>query len=287
MSSKYTRFTNLLSDFTNLRLSKSLTKPPQLILSLTLRITEGRRRSSRTSLSLIQSSLTLNLSTVSILHEIKIHTVGIGLSGLRERVLSLSPNRFDTGVPLRKISNSLSLSKLSFDLRNTGFKLLRKGIRFGSGLSKGKQRIFLLGLNSFSLSFKSRSIRKLNISLSLTSLENLLYTLREGRSNITERGIIKGSGRSRSIRRRARVRTGISRKRLNIRTGSKRINTSSETGSLLSGRRIIFTPIICILLRFNTRQIIRIVLLTLEILNSHALLPITIYTIKLTSGTGR
>ena len=167
---------HLLNNRTRLLISKSTFRHTKKILRLSLSIHKSSRRSSRTSLSLIKSSLTLNIRTISILHEIKVQTVGIRLSGRSQRVLGLSPNRLDPGVPLSQISNCLCLSKLSFNLSNLSLKLLRKRIRFGSGLGKGKERILLLGLDSLSLGLGSISRGKLNICLGLTRRKNLLNT---------------------------------------------------------------------------------------------------------------
>ena len=234
-------------------MSKSLTKPSQLIFSY-------RLSRNKTSLSLIKSSLALNIRTVSILHEIKVQTVGIRLSGRSQRILGLSPNRFDPGVPLSQISKSLCLGKLSFNLSNLSLKLLRKRIRFGSGLGKGKERILLLGLDSLSLGLGSISRGKLNICLGLTRRKNLLNTRgksrRKRRQNITA-----GLGKRLRRGRRTGIGTGINTHSLNTGFIGKRRHTSLHTGDTLSRRGVIFVPILLILLSLNIRKILGILLL--------------------------
>lgn len=214
----------------------------------------------KTSLSLIKSSLALNIRTVSILHEVKVQAVGIRLSGRSQRILGLSPNRFDPGVPLSQISKSLCLGKLRFDLSNLSLELLGKSIRFGSSLSEGKERILLLGLDSLGLGLGSISRGKLNICLGLTRRKNLLNTRSESRR---KRGhnITTGLGERLRRRRRTRIGTGINTHSLDTGFISKRRHTSLHTSDTLSRRGVIFIPILLILLSLKLRKILSILLL--------------------------
>ena len=245
---------------TRLLLSKPNPTRTQSLLSFTLSIRKSSRRSSRTSLSLIKSSLALNIRTVSILHKVKIQAIGIRLSSRSQRVLGLSPNRLDPGVPLNQISKSLYLGKLRFNLSNLSLKPLGKRIRFRCSLSKGKERILLLGLNSLGLSLSSIGRSKLNIFLSLTRRKKLLDTRSESRS---ERGHNITAGLSKRLRRGGRtgIGTGINTHSLNTRYISKRRHTSFHTCDTLSRRGIVFIPILLILLSLKLRKILSIFLL--------------------------
>ena len=211
-------------------------------------------------MSLIKSGLTLNILTISILHKIKIQAVSIRLSGRSQRILGLSPNRFDPGVPLSQIRKSLCLSKLRFNLSNRSLKLLRKSIRFSSSLSKGKERILLLGLDSLGLGLGGISISELNIRLSLTRRKNLLNTRSKSRRE-RRHGIATGLSERLRRRRRTRIRTGINTHSLNTGLISKRRHTSLHTSDTLSRRGVIFIPILLVLLSFKLRKILRILLL--------------------------
>lgn len=245
---------------TRLLLSKPNPTRTQSLLSFTLSIRKSSRRSSRTSLSLIKSSLALNIRTVSILHKVKIQAIGIRLSSRSQRVLGLSPNRLDPGVPLSQISKSLYLGKLSFNLSNLSLKPLGKRIRFSCSLSKGKERILLLGLNSLGLSLSSIGRSKLNIFLSLTRRKKLLDTRSESRS---ERGHNITAGLSKRLRRGGRtgIRTNINTHSLNTGFIGKRRHTSFHTCDTLSRRGIVFIPILLILLSLKLRKILGIFLL--------------------------
>lgn len=251
---------HLLNNRTRLLISKSTFRHTKKILRLSLSIHKSSRRSSRTSLSLIKSSLALNIRTISILHEIKVQAIGIRLSGRSQRVLGLSPNRLDPGVPLSQISNSLSLSKLRFNLSNLSLELLGKSIRFSSGLGKGKERILLLGLDSLGLGLGGISRSKLNICLGLTRRKNLLNTRSEsGR----ERGHNITAGLGERLRRggRTRIGTGINTHSLNTGFIGKRRHTSFHTSNTLSRRGVIFIPVLLILLSLKLRKILSILLL--------------------------
>ena len=192
------------------------------------------------SLRLDKTDLSFFLSNDKLTSLLNSNTISVILSSLRKILLILRPNLSNLSFTLSQISNCLSLSKTSLNLKHNILKLLGKQIGFSGCLNVLEQRILILNTNSFGQSFHSSGIRQLSLSTNVLNLNGLHSGFTKRRSTL-----LNSTPRIFHIRRRGN-RTNISgigstrinAHRLKGRTLDKGVNSSSLITGTLSGRRL-------------------------------------------------